>query len=60
MNDRPTKRGKEPFCRGCTYKRKGGRCRTFRCSRCKRYVPWCQGGSEDNRCDPCHNLKAKP
>jgi len=34
-------------------------CKTFRCSTCKRYVPWCQGTSEDNRCDRCAVKRAK-
>jgi len=31
-----------------------GYCRTFECSQCGQLVPWCFGGSEDERCDACY------
>ena len=44
----------------CGYQRGGkhgekGKCRTYRCSRCKRWVPWCFGASDEqpSRCDDC-------
>ena len=36
-----------------------GKCVTFRCSECKRIVPWCYGGSEDNRCNACWALSCE-
>ena len=33
--------------------RAGTRCKLWRCVACKRWVPWCQGCSDDPRCDAC-------
>ncbi len=42
---------------GCPWRNPDGSCKTFRCSRCKRTLPWCQGSSDDypGRCDRCAN-----
>ncbi len=29
------------------------RCKRFRCSQCKQWRPWCEGGAPDDRCNYC-------
>ncbi len=43
------------FQRGtCRRPYEGGElCQTFVCSQCGYRVPWCFGGTEDERCDAC-------
>lgn len=43
-------------CIGCDYRRDhGGDCPQYRCEHCHRWVPWCQGASDDypETCDEC-------
>lgn len=48
----------------CPWAGANGKCNTFRCTRCERTYPWCQGADDDhpNWCDHCavSETKAKP
>ena len=50
----------------CGYQRAdngyAGKCRTYRCSKCRRFVPWCFGASDEqpSRCDDCVTYKETP
>lgn len=54
---------KDGICRGTFQLERGMPCQTFRCSGCRKFVPWCDGAADDQPefCTPCwnkaHNVK---